>query len=570
MATPNFFRIMLGLPTIQLTTEAGALDIGVVSCNNGAPNGGNAVADSDDQAKVYTWKALSSGIGTGVVSANFEAETHISRFQIIWNNDVVADSLFIGDDLGSQPNTEITKLQRALEYGFKEMNYDQSDGSFYATSRTLYPQVNPYPTSVKCLWEGDQDGSDDRILYNVAMTGSGTPQSINRNSGSPLAQVPNSPSQGYYENNQGTLPLPASGCGSGSYVAEGTTANYPASSSASWNGQINLQFTKSLAEPSEIFFRVWSVDDAQWSANSVQCPGGGAAGPVNFDRLNDLTKCWNHGGMSGQGAGGGFPFTGWSYGVNEFYHLNSIYPSSELAVTNQLYENDQLSSTPALENKFGYIGWTALGANFPSRFMQSFPEYQDQAFPAVPAYSAYNIFNGGGHSVAGQQVGFNGNYYIQGDANGKITAITGSFIQWLPFQVKFVTVTLDIYATPCQFTSSYTPDTTYYFSDGYNQGLPNDFRGGGHVLTGDPGQPDYTVTGTKPFGVYTQGSLDSLVPKPGWYTCKITSQAASDCSNEGVPNVTMMYIGTGGRVIQSPMAPQEFRRGPCYPDNFTP
>ena len=570
MATPNFFRIMLGLPTIQLTTEAGALDIGVVSCNNGAPNGGNAVADSDDQAKVYTWKALSSGIGTGVVSANFEAETHISRFQIIWNNDVVADSLFIGDDLGSQPNTEITKLQRALEYGFKEMNYDQSDGSFYATSRTLYPQVNPYPTSVKCLWEGDQDGSDDRILYNVAMTGSGTPQSINRNSGSPLAQVPNSPSQGYYENNQGTLPLPASGCGSGSYVAEGTTANYPASSSASWNGQINLQFTKSLAEPSEIFFRVWSVDDAQWSANSVQCPGGGAAGPMNFDRLNDLTKCWRNGGMTGQGAGGGFPFTGWSYGVNEFYHLNSIYPSSELAVTNQLYENDQLSSTPALENKFGYIGWTALGANFPSRFMQSFPEHQDEAFPAVPAYSAYNIFNGGGHSVAGQQVGFNGNYYIQGDANGKITAITGSFIQWLPFQVKFVTVTLDIYATPCQFTSSYTPDTTYYFSDGYNQGLPNDFRGGGHVLTGDPGQPDYTVTGTKPFGVYTQGSLDSLVPKPGWYTCKITSQAASDCSNEGVPNVTMMYIGTGGRVIQSPMAPQEFRRGPCYPDDFTP
>ena len=151
MATPNFFRIMLGLPTIQLTTEAGALDIGVVSCNNGAPNGGNAVADSDDQAKVYTWKALSSGIGTGVVSANFEAETHISRFQIIWNNDVVADSLFIGDDLGSQPNTEITKLQRALEYGFKEMNYDQSDGSFYATGQTLYPQVNPYPTSVKYL-----------------------------------------------------------------------------------------------------------------------------------------------------------------------------------------------------------------------------------------------------------------------------------------------------------------------------------------------------------------------------------------------------------------------------------
>lgn len=568
MATPNFFRIMLGLPTIQLTTEAGALDIGVVSCNNGAPNGGNSIADSDDEAKVYTWKALSSGIGTGVVSANFEAEAHISRFQIIWNNDVVADSLFISDDLGSQPNTEITKLQRALEYGFKEMNYDQSDGSFYATSRTLYPQVNPYPTSVKCLWEGDQDGSDDRIVYNIAMTGSGTPQSINRNSGSPLTEIPNSPSQGYYENNQGTLPMPASGCGSGSYVAEGTTPNYPTSSSYSWNGQINLQFSKSLAEPSEIFFRVWSVDDAQWSANSVICPGGGAAGPVNFDRLNDLTKCWNHGGMSGQGSGGGFPFTGWTYGVNEFYHLNSIYPSSELAVTNQLYENDQLSSTPALENKFSYIGWTALGTNFPSRFMQSFPEYQDQAFPAVPAYSAYNIFNGGGNSVAGQQVGFNGNWYMQGDANGVITAITGSFIQWLPFQVKFVQS--DYNGVDCGWTSSYTPDTTYYFTDGYNQGLPNDFRGGGHVLTGNPGQPDYTVTGTKPFGVYTQGSLDNLVPAPGWYTCKITSQAANDCSTEGVPDVTMLYIGTGGRVIQSPMAPQDFRRGPCYPGDFTP
>jgi len=333
MATPNFFRIMLGLPTIQLTTEAGNFDIGTVTCNNGAPAGGNAVTDTDDEAKVYTWKSITTGKGIGVVSANFEAETHISRFQIIWNNDVVADSLFIGDDLGAQPNTEITKLQRALEYGFKEMNYDEGNQSFYATGQTLYPQVNPYPTSVKCLWEGGQDGSDDRIVYNIAMTGSGTPQSINRNSGSPLAQVPNSPSQGYYENNQGTLAMPASGCGSGSYVAEGTTANYPASSSASWNGQINLQFTKSLAEPNEIYFRVWSVDDAQWSANSVQCPLA-LAPPLPFSYLNPLDKCWNAGQMTGPGST--FPFNQIGWGRRDMYHKNSIYPSTNLTVGDQM------------------------------------------------------------------------------------------------------------------------------------------------------------------------------------------------------------------------------------------
>ena len=557
----------------------GNFDIGTVTCNNGAPNGGNAVADTEDMAKVYTWKAITTGTGTGVVSANFEAETHISRFQIIWNNDVVADSLFIGDDLGSQPNTEITKLQRALEYGFKEMNYDEGNQSFYATSRTLYPQVNPYPTSVKCLWEGDQDGSDDRIVYNIAMTGSGTPQSINRNSGSPLTQIPNSPSQGMYENNQGTLAMPASGCGSGSYVAEGTTPNYPASSSASWDGQINLQFTKSLAEPNEIYFRVWSVDDAQWSANSVQCPLA-LAPPLDFSQLKPLSECWNAGHMNG--PGGTFPFNQAGWGFVEMYHKNSIYPSTNLTVGDQMYQDPELTTAqsliPTTSNK---IGWTQRPGshNFNKRFMSTkkpdggyyFPD--NNAFgpnPTITAFSAWNVCNGGGNSVAGQQIAFNGNWYMQGGANGVITAQTGSFIKWTSFQVKFIEDSgpSDV---DCNWTGSYIPDTTYYFSDGWNQGLPG--YAGGQVLTGDPGQPDYTVSGIggSPFGIYTQGGLDNLIPAKGWYSAYINSDASASCDSYGIPPITLILIGDGGVVLQTPMGASNGSRGLCYDlDTYVP
>jgi len=182
MATVNFFRIMLGLPSLKITST----DPGIIPCDGGSLNATGGTGN-------FNFRAITVGEGIGFVDTTWNAIGQIDRFQIIWNNQIVADSLFVGDTLSSNPSNQISDLATALNNGFQENNWNDQTQTFDSTGNTIYPNINNYPTTA-CLWEGGESGTDDRIVYNIAPTGSLYDR--NDNSGqTPSGTGGNAPSQ---------------------------------------------------------------------------------------------------------------------------------------------------------------------------------------------------------------------------------------------------------------------------------------------------------------------------------------------------------------------------------------
>ena len=106
MATVNFFRIMLGLPSLKIEST----DPGIIPCDGGSLSASGGTGN-------FNFRAITVGEGIGFVDTTWNSSTVIDRFQIIWNNQIVADSLFVGDGLGSNPGAEISRLQTSLQNG---------------------------------------------------------------------------------------------------------------------------------------------------------------------------------------------------------------------------------------------------------------------------------------------------------------------------------------------------------------------------------------------------------------------------------------------------------------------
>ena len=228
---------MLGLPSLKIEST----DPGIIPCDGGSLSTSGGTGN-------FNFRAITVGEGIGFVDTTWNAIGQIDRFQIIWNNQIVADSLFVGDSLSSGASGQISDLATSLSNGFQENNWNDQTQTFDSTGNTVYPNINPYP-STACLWEGGVNGTDDRIVYNIAPTGSLYDR--NDNSGqTPSGTGGNAPSQGTYENAQSSpLADPASGCPASSYKQIGVVADYPNANSKSWDGNIKLQFYKDAQFP---------------------------------------------------------------------------------------------------------------------------------------------------------------------------------------------------------------------------------------------------------------------------------------------------------------------------------
>ena len=268
----------------------------------------------------FNFRAITVGEGIGFVDTTWNSSTIIDRFQIIWNNQIVADSLFVGDSLSSGASGQISDLATALSNGFQENNWNDQTQTFDSTGNTVYPNINPYP-STACLWEGGVNGTDDRIVYNIAPTGSLYDR--NDNSGqTPSGTGGNAPSQGTYENAQSSpLADPASGCPASSYKQIGVVADYPSSTAKSWDGNIKLQFYKDAQFPEIIELRVWGTGNTLWSLSELSCPGGGYESLTAITNKNATTDCWNFGEQYNTNAPlVTFPWNGREYTNETSYH----------------------------------------------------------------------------------------------------------------------------------------------------------------------------------------------------------------------------------------------------------
>ena len=540
MATVNFFRIMLGLPSLKIEST----DPGIIPCDGGSLSTSGGTGN-------FNFRAITVGEGIGFVDTTWNAIGQIDRFQIIWNNQIVADSLFVGDSLSSGAGGQISDLATSLSNGFQENNWNDQTQTFDSTGNTVYPNINPYP-STACLWEGGVNGTDDRIVYNIAPTGSLYDR--NDNSGqTPSGTGGNAPSQGTYENAQSSpLADPASGCPASSYKQIGVVADYPNANSKSWDGNIKLQFYKDAQFPEIIELRVWGTGGTAWSLSELSCPGGGYESLTAITNKNATTDCWNFGEQYNTNAPlVTFPWNGRTYSNETSYHSGFIGAASNLAVGDELY------SDPNLSNPYSLLGATNKG-KFVWRnngVCQWVAPSNGPTDPSIPAYEVLYWTDENPYPENYPSGYFFREWFITGSAAGVIGTKT-STVPWKEIVVKYIAGTgYPIENIDCGYTSSLTPDTTFYFNSANQNSIP---QFGDVVLTTNPGQP--TGTTTTPYGEYTQGSLDSYFPTKGWYV----ANSNSDCQANGMPAKILLFIGTNGRAIYTPTNAGGKNVGNCY------
>jgi len=542
MATVNFFRIMLGLPSLKITST----DPGIIPCDGGSLNATGGTGN-------FNFRAITVGEGIGFVDTTWNAIGQIDRFQIIWNNQIVADSLFVGDTLSSNPSNQISDLATALNDGFQENNWNDQTQTFDSTGNTIYPNINNYPTTA-CLWEGGESGTDDRIVYNIAPTGSLYDR--NDNSGqTPSGTGGNAPSQGYYENANGQgLAAPASGCPASDYKQIGVVADYPNSNSKSWDGDIKLQFYKDAQYPEIIELRVWGTGGTAWSLSNLTCPGGELGEIQNLTDKNESTSCWNFGEQYQSDSSFTFPWNGFGHGSQNLYYANGIGAAKNLSVSDVLYSDQNLSNPRSLLGTDN-TGFMCTSNNDITQAVD--PPDTSNVNNAIPAYQALNWTSANPYpSVNPPPLKFFREWFVTGSAAGVITNISKDVV-WKEIVVKYVVGTgwSDLKSINCGYTSSLTPDTTYYFNSKLQNSIPqyNDV-----MLESNPGQP--TGTETDPWREYTEGSLDSSFPDVGWYV----ANSNSNCQSNGMPSKILLFIGEKGQVIFSPTNAGSNNVGPCY------
>ena len=542
MATVNFFRIMLGLPSLKIQST----DPGIIPCDGGSLSASGGTGN-------FNFRAITVGEGIGFVDTTWNAIGQIDRFQIIWNNQIVADSLFVGDSLSSGASGQISDLATALSNGFQENNWNDQTQTFDSTGNTIYPNINPYPTTA-CLWEGGSDGSDDRIVYNIAPTGS----LYDRNDNSlqtPSGTGGNAPSQGYYENANGQgLAAPASGCPASDYKQIGVVADYPNANSKSWDGNIKLQFYKDAQFPEIIELRVWGTGGTAWNLTNLTCPGGELGEIQNISDKQISTYCWNYGGMSNSDPARNFPWNSFSYGNQNLYYANDIGAAKNLSVGDVLYSDQNLSNPWSLLGT-GNTGYMCFNDNDITQAVD--PPDTSNVNNAIPAYQALNWTNANPYpSTSPPPLKFFREWYVTGSNAGVITNITNNVV-WKSITMKYVNGTGwdDLKSISCGYTSSLTPDTTYYFNSAIQNSIPqyNDV-----LLTSNPGQP--TGTDTDPWREYDEGLLDSSIPDVGWYV----ANSNSSCQSNGMPAKILLFIGDNGQVLFSPTNTGRNNVGVCY------
>ncbi len=546
MATVNFFRVMLGLPSLKMTSA----DPGFIPCDGGSLSVSAAQADG-----VYNFRAITVGSGIGFVDTTWNAQTQIDRFQVIWNNQIVCDSLFVGDGLNNDPTEQISDLQDMFSSGFPEYNYNDSTGVFDATGNTIYPQTTPIP-STAYIWEGGSAGSDDRIVYNIAPTGS--LYNRNNNSGqTPAGTGGNAPSQGYYESVQSTpLAAPASGAPASAFKQSGVVSNFPASSTKSWDGNIKLSFYKDAQFPEIIEIRVWGTDGTAWNLIELTCPGGGYETMVGLSSKKGPDDCTNYGSYYNS-TGATFPWNGFSYSNETAYHDASIGASSNLAVGDTLYSDPNLSNPTTLVGVGGNnLGKLNINNNFiipmPGTMGTSYNNSNGQNNPQVPGYSAYYKSTTSGNKV--DQIW--NEVVFTGSNAGVITGITNTYV-WKEIVMKYVaSAGTSVSQVDCGLTSSITPDTTYYFNSRQNNGMPGY---GDTIFSGNPGQP--TGTSLSPWGEYNENSLDQYTMTEGWYV----AAANTGCKTAGMPAKVLIYVmNQNGYLPFVAVSPMAFSNSPCF------
>ena len=545
MATVNFFRIMLGLPSLKIEST----DPGIIPCDGGSLSASGGTGN-------FNFRAITVGEGIGFVDTTWNSSTVIDRFQIIWNNQIVADSLFVGDGLGSNPGAEISRLQTSLQNGFQENNWNDQTQTFDSTGNTIYPNINPYP-STACLWEGGSDGSDDRVVYNIAPTGSLYDR--NDNSGqTPSGTGGNAPSQGTYENAQSSpLADPASGCPASSYKQIGVVADYPSSTSKSWDGNIKLQFYKDAQFPEIIELRVWGTGNTLWSLSELTCPGGGYGEIVGMASKKGPDDCTNYGSYSNN-TGIAFPWNSFGYSNATFYYNASIGDSPNLAVGDTLYSDTNLSNPQSLRG----IGSANLGyVNINNNIIRPLPNNGGTNWnnsngvqtPEVPGYQAYSRSS---NNEPPTKTGYYWNEVAYtGSTAGVISGVTNTIV-WKETLVGYVAAAgTNPNSVDCGYTASITPNTTFYFNSQKNNGCPgyNDF-----IYKSNPGQP--TGNNLSPWGEYPDNHFDNKLPTEGWYVV----QANTGCKTAGMPAKVLIYIRVVGGASVVATSPMGSNNSPCF------
>ncbi len=550
MATVNFFRIMLGLPTLKMAST----DPGIIPCDGGSLSASGGTGN-------FNFRAITVGSGIGFVDTTWDSISQIDRFQIIWNNQIVADSLFVGDSLSFSPGGQITDLATALSNGFQENNWNDQTQTFDSTGNTIYPNINPYP-STACLWEGGVNGSDDRIVYNIAPTGSLYDR--NDNSGqTPSGTGGNAPSQGYYENANGQgLAAPASGCPASDYKQSGVVADYPNSTSKSWDGGIKLQFYKDAQYPEIIELRVWGTGGTAWSLSELTCPGGGYGEIIGMASKAGPDACTNYGSYSNT-TGITFPWNRFSSGNGTFYYNASIGDSPNLAVGDTLYSDTNLSNPISLRG----IGSANLGyLNINNNRISPLPDNGPISSPGtnwnnsngvqtpeVPGYMAYSRSS---NNVFQIKTGYYWNEVaITGSTAGVISDVSNTIV-WKEILVKYVAAAGDSPSSvDCGYTASITPDTTFYFNSKKNNGCP---AYGDFIYKSNPGQP--TRNTLSPWGEYSDNHFDNKLPTTGWYVVEVNS----GCKTAGMPAKVLIFIKAIGGTSVVTTSPMGFNNSPCF------
>lgn len=163
------------------------------------------------------------GSDTGTVEVTFNSSSVPDRFQIFWDNNLVADSLFVGDDLSS-------------------------DGGTYGRNAFI-TQLSSVTSLNKFIYVGTGGNAPGNTAWNTNGT-----INVSYNASS-VASNDNNRSSGSIGNQLNVV------------------ANYPSSGALSSDGDVKLSFNKTASTPTNIKIVVIGVDSTTgWSITNLVCP----------------------------------------------------------------------------------------------------------------------------------------------------------------------------------------------------------------------------------------------------------------------------------------------------------
>jgi len=216
--TPTKTLGMTQTPTMTKTPTPTPTQSGVppaIPCG-GSFNAGGGIAG-------YYEIVTDVGSNTGNVSVEFDAQGVPDRFQIYWNNSLVADSLFVGDALINNDSLRTSYVNQITAT-------TSLDRYIYVGSGGNAPSPNP-----GAQWNTNGTISLSYTINDVA------PNNTTRAVGSSGNQI-------------------------------GVVANYPLSSSNSADGNIEIRFNKTLSSPTTIRIVGIGTAGTAWSIPILTCP----------------------------------------------------------------------------------------------------------------------------------------------------------------------------------------------------------------------------------------------------------------------------------------------------------